>query len=48
MIGGASIFANSIKDDEEFNKFGGKKKLGNQQPQIRVHHHGFRTMHDEK
>jgi hypothetical protein len=47
MSGGASISAISNKDDEELDRFG-KKKLGNQQPHIRVHHCGSRTMHDEK
>jgi len=46
MSNGGGVFASSNKDDEEFNKFG-KKKIGNQQPYIRVHHCGFETMHNE-
>jgi hypothetical protein len=46
MSNGGGVFASSNKDDEEFNKFG-KKKIGNQQPYISVHHCGFETMHNE-
>jgi hypothetical protein len=47
MSSGGGISASNNKDDEELDRFG-KKKLGNQQPQIRVCHYGSKTTHDEK